>query len=277
MQPLVRPSTPSVGWVRILRYPILIASLESHSDRRLDWLPQNETELAAKTDQVLTMFSKLSKTHHQQRSLRGAIQPMRGTTARPAEAYRQRRRQDEIATHFSAPETWHEPQQRSSIEYIEQPAGKGYVHPVTIEEVQARLAELPAHLTANVEVVQFSSMTRKRRLFPLYGMQWGPNVYLYPIEASLTETYVRPPKPEQLVEARMFGGRWSQVGREWKLIWTPETIRDFYLNNVLIHEVGHVNDTRNTNSHKREQYAIWFATEYGYRASRGRAHFGKAR
>ena len=75
----------------------------------------------------------------------------------------------------------------------------------------------------------------------------------------------------------MFGGKWEQNGHEWKLIWTASTVRDFYLNNVLIHEVGHVNDTRNTNAHKREQYAIWFATEYGYRASRGRARFGKAK
>ena len=36
------------------------------------------------------------------------------------------------------------------------------------------------------------------------------------------------------------------------------------------HELGHVLDTRNTNSDARERYAIWFATEYGYRASRGR-------
>ena len=178
---------------------------------------------------------------------------------------------------FQCPETWYEPQQRAITEYIVQPAGKGYVHPVTVDEIRDRLALLPQSLTCEIEVVQLSGMTRKRCLFPVYGMQWGPNVYLYPIEESLTETYVRPPRPEQLVEARMFGGKWMQTGHEWQLIWTPETIRDFYLNNVLIHEVGHVNDTRNTNHHKREQYAIWFATEYGYRASRGRARFGKAR
>ena len=223
------------------------------------------------------MSSRISKTYHQQRSVRGEIHQTNGRSVRPDAAYRQRRRQDEIASHFSAPETWHEPQQRSAIEYVVQPAGPGYVHPVTIEEVQARLAELPGPLVECVEVVQLSSMTRKRRLFPLYGMQWGPNVYLYPIEESLTEAYVRPPRPDQLVEAKMFGGRWTQSGNEWKLTWTPDSIRDFYLNNVLIHEVGHVNDTRNTNNHKREQYAIWFATEYGYRASRGRARFGKAR
>lgn len=113
-------------------------------------------------------------------------------------------------------------------------------------------------------------MTRKRQLFPLYGMQWGPNVYLYPMEASLVETYRKPPTPEQLIEARMFGGVWSQSGREWRLTWTPGAIRDFYLNNVLIHEIGHVIDQRNMNSVARERYANWFATEYGFRASRGR-------
>ena len=223
------------------------------------------------------MFSKMSKTHHQQRSLRGVIHQSLGHASRPAVAYRQRRQQDEISSNFCAPETWHEPQQRPTTKYVVQPAGEGYIHPVTIDEIRERLAALPEQIAQSVEVVQLSAMTRKRRLFPLYGMQWGPNVYLYPIEQSLTETYVRPPKPDQIIEARMFGGQWSQEGRTWKLTWTRKTIRDFYLNNVLIHEVGHVIDTRNTNSRKREQYAIWFATEYGYRASRGRARFGKAR
>lgn len=226
---------------------------------------------------VKSMASKLSKNHHQQRSVRGHIQQAGGHAVRPAVAYRQRRRQDEISSNFSAPETWHEPQNRVCTKFIYQSAGPDYVHPVTVEEVRERLAQLPPHLSTSVEVVQFSAMTRKRQLFPLYGMQWGPNIYLYPIEASLTETYLRPPRPEQLIEAQMFGGKWTQNGHEWKLIWTPESIRDFYLNNVLIHEVGHVNDTRNTNSNKREQYANWFATEYGYRASRGRARFGKAK
>lgn len=223
------------------------------------------------------MRSRASKNHHQQRSLRRAIRQACRTN-RPAVAFRQRHHQSEYySSSFGAPEDWHEPQQRETTDFIVQPAGEGYVHPVTVDEVRDRLAQLPEQFSRGVEVVQLSTMTRKRRLFPLYGMQWGPNVYLYPIEENLTEIYLRPPKPEQLVEAKMFGGIWTQEGREWKLTWTPETIRDFYLNNVLIHEVGHVHDTRNTNVNKREQYAIWFATEYGYRASRGRARFGKAR
>ncbi|HEY0983415.1 MULTISPECIES: hypothetical protein [unclassified Schlesneria] len=223
------------------------------------------------------MPSRISKSHHQQRSLRGAIHSRGARAVRPNAAYRQRSRTDHLSTHFSAPETWYEPQQRSTIDFVEEAPGAGYFHPVTVDEIRERLAQLPSTFTEGIEVVQLSGMTRKRRLFPLYGMQWGPNVYLYPVEESLVESYLNPPRPDQLVEARMFGAQWSQSGHEWKLTWTRETIRDFYLNNVLIHEVGHVNDTRNTNSHKREQYAIWFATEYGYRASRGRSRFGKAK
>jgi predicted metalloendopeptidase len=42
------------------------------------------------------------------------------------------------------------------------------------------------------------------------------------------------------------------------------------LNNVLIHEIGHTVDDRNSSFLDRERFANWFAVEYGYRASRGR-------
>jgi hypothetical protein len=144
------------------------------------------------------------------------------------------------------------------------------VHAVTVEDIRARLSHLPEHIVEQVEVIQLSRMTRKRQSFPCYGMQWGASVYLYPIEESLVETYVRPPTPQQQIEARMFGGVWSEQKGEWKLTWTREALHDFYLNNVLIHEIGHVLDTRNTRAEDRERYANWFAIEYGYRASRGR-------
>uniref|UniRef100_A0A7C2K047 Uncharacterized protein n=1 Tax=Schlesneria paludicola TaxID=360056 RepID=A0A7C2K047_9PLAN len=211
-----------------------------------------------------------SRSRQHRRTLPGSVTGRSPRTVRPAAAYRQRGATGLSAEAFSAPETWHEPEPHRQTRYITHAPGIGYVHPVTADEVRDRLAALPPAFARAVDVVQFSSMTRKRRLFPCYGMQWGSNIYLYPIEASLRERYLRPPRPEQLIEAKMFGGVWSQEGPEWRLTWTPEAIRDFYLNNVLIHEIGHILDHRNTNPHAREQFAIWFATEYGYRASRGR-------
>lgn len=188
--------------------------------------------------------------------------------SRPVAAFRQRGiAKAALREEFTAPEVWHEPTGTRTTQYIVQDPGVNYAHPVTADEVRARLAALPPQFTRNLEVVQFSAMTRKRRNFPCYGMQWGNAVYLYPIERTLIERYVCGPNPQQLIEARMFGGVWSQQGKLWHLTWTPDTIRDFFLNNVLIHEVGHLNDSRNRSYRDRERYANWFAIEYGYRAT----------
>ncbi|MDA1017211.1 MAG: hypothetical protein O3A00_22485 [Planctomycetota bacterium] len=183
-------------------------------------------------------------------------------------AHRQRVGETRTAPSFYAIEDWYEATGRDHVLVRAQQPGDGYIHAVTLDDVRERLAELHPRWTEKLEVVQFSRMTRKRRLFPCYGMQWGSNVYLYPIEESLREAYVRPPRPQQIIEAKMYGGVWSQEGPLWILSWTPKTIRDFYLNNVLIHEIGHVNDSRNTNFEARERYANWFAIEHGYRHSR---------
>ena len=171
---------------------------------------------------------------------------------------------------FLPPETWYEPadERRSDFSVIVRAAGSGYRHVVTAEDVRRRLAQLPAWMLSDLEVVQLSTMTRKKRSSPCYGMQWGSTIYLYPIEASLVESFDDPPKPAQRMEAAMFGAVWQHAGRRWQLVWTEDSIRDFYLNNVLIHELGHILDNRNSRPLDRERFAEWFAIEHGYKASR---------
>ena len=71
------------------------------------------------------------------------------------------------------------------------------------------------------------------------------------------------------IEARMFGGRWvHESPGVWRLDWTKSAIKNFYLNNILIHELGHLLDNRNTSYTDRERYAEWFAIEHGYNSSR---------
>ena len=168
---------------------------------------------------------------------------------------------------FTAPEDWHESRGSYTTDYrvITQLPGDGYVHAVTEAEVRDRLAALPKWMLVSLEVVQLSRMTRKKQTFPCYGMQWGTSLYLYPIEESLIEVFTKPPKPCVYNEARQFGGKWRQVEGEWQLAWTEATLRNFYLNNILIHELGHLLDDRNTSYRDRERFAEWFAIEYGYK------------
>jgi hypothetical protein len=179
---------------------------------------------------------------------------------------------------YVPPEDWHEPTEgRHRYRIIVQPPGAGCRHVLTPEDVRNRLGQFPDEMLANLEVVQLSRMTRKKASFPCYGMQWGSSLYLYPIEENLVEYYHSPPTPNQVNEARMYGGLWMQESRStWKLQWTEESVRDFYLNNILIHELGHLVDLRNTGYVDRERYAEWFALEYGYKPSRTAEHAKKA-
>jgi hypothetical protein len=175
---------------------------------------------------------------------------------------------------FAPPERWYEPSEercnpRSGYRIIVQPPGEGYRHVLTPQQIRDRLAGLPGEMVEPLEVIQLSQMTRKKQSFPCYGMQWGSTLYLYPIEESLTEYYGRPPKPSQINEAQMYGGRWVSDGpQDWHLVWTEAAIRDYYLNNILIHELGHLLDQRNRSYTDRERYAEWFAIEHGYKRSR---------
>jgi hypothetical protein len=172
---------------------------------------------------------------------------------------------------FVPPEDWHEPRDEGEgYRCVIQPPGEGFRHVVTPDEVRDRLRVFAPRFLKPLEVVQFSRMTRKKQSFPCYGMQWGSSIYLYPIEDNLTEFYSAPPKPSQVNEARMYGGRWVHEAPDvWKLVWTEQAIKDFYLNNILIHELGHLLDDRNSRTVDRERYAEWFALEYGYKPTRG--------
>lgn len=166
-------------------------------------------------------------------------------------------------------EDWHEPAGEAGYRIVEQEPGEGFRHAITAAEVRERLSVLPTEFMKPLEVVQLSRMTRKKKTFPCYGMQWGPTLYLYPIDEGLIEYFYRPPRPAEMVEATMYGAQWRHESTSmWTLEWTETSIKDFYLNNILIHELGHLLDQRNTSYVDRERYAEWFAIEYGYKPSR---------
>jgi len=176
---------------------------------------------------------------------------------------------------FIPPEDWYDPSElvettdrQPRYRVVVQNPGRGYRHVLSAQEVTRRLGQLPSHFLKPLEVVQFSRMTRKKQSLPCYGMQWGSTLYLYPIEESLVEYYSRPPKPAQISELRSFGAQWiHEGGSSWKLVWTLAAIKDFYLNNILLHELAHLLDNRNTRPLDRERFAEWFAVYYGVRSS----------
>lgn len=197
---------------------------------------------------------------------------------RPKQARRSSTGQRNARLPFAPPEDWYDPTDAADYRIVVQQPGEGYRHILTPADIRARLAQVPAHFLKQLEVVQLSRMTRKKASYPCYGMQWGNALYLYPLEESLVEQYDAPPRPNLVNETRMYGGSWSETSPgSWTLTWSEQAARDFYLNNILIHELGHLVDDRNSSYLEREQYAEWFAVEYGYRSSGGQAARGYRR
>jgi hypothetical protein len=194
-----------------------------------------------------------------------------GDKRRPKQARRAGMQQVNVREPFAPPEDWHEPSEAKDYRIIVQAPGPGYRHVVTPEQIRERLSRVPQKFLEQLEVIQLSKMTRKKQSFPCYGMQWGSALYLYPIEESFIEQYDQPPRPNLMNESRMYGGVWSEPAPgTWTLTWSEQAAQDFYLNNILIHELGHLVDDRNTAYMERERYAEWFAVQYGYLASGGR-------
>jgi hypothetical protein len=195
-----------------------------------------------------------------------------GDKRRPKPARRTSMGQQNAREPFAPPEDWYEPTERANYRIIVQQPGEGYRHIITPEQIRQRLARVPQQFLRELEVIQLSKMTRKKQSFPCYGMQWGNALYLYPIEESFVEQYDSPPRPNLVNETRMYGAHWEEPSPGlWTLTWSEQAAQDFYLNNILIHELGHLVDNRNSGYLERERYAEWFAVHYGYLASGGRA------
>ena len=171
---------------------------------------------------------------------------------------------------FDAPEDWHEPIGKEDYNVLVMDPGKGYRHVVSAAQVRSRLARLPQRFLNGLEIVQLSTMTRKKKRLPCYGLQWGCAVYLYPFCQTLEEHFHTPPPQQMVIETKMYGARWDHPEPNlWRLIWSESSARDYQLNNILIHELGHLVDTWNNKSVDQERYAEWFAIEYGYLHSGG--------
>ncbi len=172
---------------------------------------------------------------------------------------------------FEPPEDWHESTDSSEYRIVVRKPGRYYHHVVTPDQISTHLSKLPQNFLRNLEVVQLSAMTRKKHISPCYGLQWGRAIYLYPFDENLDEHFHSPPPRSLVIETKMYGGRWEQnEPGVWRLVWTESAARDFVLNNVLIHELGHLIDNRNSSYQDQERYAEWFAIKYGYLRSGGR-------
>lgn len=92
----------------------------------------------------------------------------------------------------------------------------------------------------------------------------------------MTEKYKRLPPPNIKREYERAGATYYFKNNFWHREFTIESLKQFYLNDVLLHEIGHHVDRKNNKSNNQsERFAEWFAGEYGFRNEKTKKSFSK--
>ena len=151
--------------------------------------------------------------------------------------------------------------------HIESP-GAGHFHVLSKEEILLRLERLPKYVQCNLNMIVLPRMTRKRKLMDIYGLQWDRTIYLYPMNDDLRHDMGRYISPLYRIEALKYGGSIIEGADENVIQWTPESIHHYYLENILIHEIGHTFDIKNMRAADREAFAEDFVCKFGDRGLR---------
>ncbi len=151
----------------------------------------------------------------------------------------------------------------ASIRYIVDPPPKGYVYPCSIEDIRKKLEELPASMLRNITVIHLCNQVKMNADVDahIYG---DSHIRIYPVPRRLRWGYGgRKPNPAFAQERLEFGAYWQKIDDGWFLCWDEDSLRDYTLNHVLLHEIGHSLDLVNHGTRRSEKIAEAFAHRVG--------------
>ncbi|NNC90759.1 MAG: hypothetical protein HKN82_20065 [Akkermansiaceae bacterium] len=155
---------------------------------------------------------------------------------------------------------------------IQSPCRPEFFMPVTPKDVRHTLERIPAGFLRELQAIFLLGGTRKQAVCAgsaefSYGCYWEDCVFLYPFPRELlTSVYRRPPKPSDMQDYARVGAEITTETEGTVVRFDRDSLKRLYLQDVLIHEIGHHVDRENLGPTKEnEAYARWFATEFGFR------------
>lgn len=131
---------------------------------------------------------------------------------------------------------------------------------------------MPAKFVENLEAIVLLGGTTKQRksAYRRYGVYFSNKIFIhaYP-KCQLERRYKHAPKPSILNEYKRAGARIEKLSSTLSIQFDKHSLRKFFEQDVLVHEIGHHVDRANFHrkTHKKiEGFAEWFATHYGFHA-----------
>ena len=144
----------------------------------------------------------------------------------------------------------------------DRPIAEGFVRPCTPQDVADVLNAIPNEFLSDLTgVFLLGGTSRQRSLTKVtYGMCSKGRIFLFAYSRKmLAQKWSKMPKPSVAKEYTKFGATLTPDGKGGAVLnFDQSSLRQFYLFDVLLHEVGHHVDSEN-NADDAERYAHWFA------------------
>lgn len=142
--------------------------------------------------------------------------------------------------------------------YYEEAIHPNFIMPVTSQDLEDQLKKIPEQFTEGLKGIFLlggsnkQEKTNKSRLF-CYGCYWLDCIFMLPYSKKKLEVgiFISRASPHKLNDYKRVGAIVSKVNKGTLIKFSPGSLRDFYLRDVFIHEVGHHVDKRYSKSIKK--------------------------
>ena len=128
--------------------------------------------------------------------------------------------------------------------FFERPCPDGWVYPCSLEEVRASISRLPEQDIEGLWSVGLVPATHKDREVDgryYYGKQTTIHIYSYldTLQFKLRANTKLSEIEIDLADQLQYGMSIVQEGNRYICVWSKENLRNFIVEHVLLHEVGH--------------------------------------
>jgi len=151
-----------------------------------------------------------------------------------------------------------------------------FIFPISKSDIEYTLSLLPEEFTKGINGIFLLSGTNKQESFAQKAMVFGgynpflKTIVLHPFPTKyLNSFYKKLPAPHKLNDFKRAGARIKKVNKGWEIKFSLMNLRNFYLNDVLIHEIGHhIDENYDKSNKKMENFAEHFVQQYSSRNNR---------
>lgn len=144
--------------------------------------------------------------------------------------------------------------------FIENPS-RDYYHPCAAEEYLSVLEQLPDYHTKHVKGVILRRTPKRDENLGIEAWRRWSCVIMNSFPKSNQYIFNQKPRDSVIKFFKPFCDDWSQEKEKWVLNWSEEQAKKYYLYQVFLHEIGHINDGLRASKRKRENYADSFARD----------------